>query len=113
MPPASAWEERVDAIRAAGTVGAIADAVVERWLTPPFAAAHPELRDRLRAMVAESPLDGYAACCGALARMDLRPALAGIRAPTLVIGGDQDPSTPVPEHGGRIATAIPGARLEV
>jgi pimeloyl-ACP methyl ester carboxylesterase len=44
--------------------------------------------------------------------MDLLPELGTIRAPTLVIAGTQDPATP-PEHGERIAAAIPGARLEL
>jgi pimeloyl-ACP methyl ester carboxylesterase len=44
--------------------------------------------------------------------MDLTDGLAGISAPTLVIAGAQDPATP-PEHGERIAAAVPDARLEV
>ena len=43
----------------------------------------------------------------------LQTGLAQIDAPTLVIGGAQDPSTPPAEHAARIAAAIPGARLEV
>ena len=37
MPPASAWAERAAKVRAAGTTEVVADAVVERWLTPAFA----------------------------------------------------------------------------
>jgi 3-oxoadipate enol-lactonase/4-carboxymuconolactone decarboxylase len=44
--------------------------------------------------------------------MDLRPGLAGIVAPTLVIAGEQDPATP-PEHARTIAAGIPGARLAI
>ena len=36
-----------------------------------------------------------------------------ITAPTLVIGGSQDPSTPIEPHARTIAAGIPGARLEV
>jgi pimeloyl-ACP methyl ester carboxylesterase len=35
-----------------------------------------------------------------------------VRAPTLVVAGGRDPATP-PEHGERIAGAIPGARMLV
>ena len=41
LPPASAWAERAAAVREAGTTEVVADAVVARWLTPAFAAAHP------------------------------------------------------------------------
>jgi 3-oxoadipate enol-lactonase len=112
LPPASMWAERAATVRAAGSTGAIADAVVARWLTEPFARAHPELLAELRAMLAAQPPDGYAACCGAIERMDLRPDLGAIRAPVLVVAGADDRATP-PEHARVIAGAIPGARLEV
>jgi 3-oxoadipate enol-lactonase len=44
--------------------------------------------------------------------MDLLPELHTIAAPTLVISGREDPSTP-PEHGQAIAERIPGARFEI
>jgi 3-oxoadipate enol-lactonase len=110
--PNPTWAERAAAVRAAGTTGVIADAVVERWLTPAFARARPEVAARLRATLAAQPPEGYAACCGAIERMDLRPALGAIRAPTLVIAAADDPSTP-PEHGRAIAAAVPGARFEL
>jgi pimeloyl-ACP methyl ester carboxylesterase len=56
--------------------------------------------------------ESYARCCDALARWDVREELGAIEAPTLVIAGEQDPSTP-PEHGELIASRIPGARFEV
>jgi len=112
MPPPSAWAERAAAVRAAGTVEAIADGVVARWLTPPFAAEHPDVAARLRAMLVATPADGYGACCGAIEHMDLREDLAAITAPTLVIAAEDDPATP-PEHARRIAEGISGARLEV
>jgi 3-oxoadipate enol-lactonase len=112
MPPASQWQERAATVLAAGSPEPIADSVVDRWLTPPFAAAHPEVRTELRAMLAASPADGYAACCGAIERMDLRPELSRITAPTLVVSGSDDPSTPADKQR-EIAAAIPGARHEV
>jgi 3-oxoadipate enol-lactonase len=112
MPPASAWQERAAAVRAAGSVQPLADAVVQRWLTPDFAARHPEVRARLRAMLAGSPPRGYAACCGAIERMDLREDLTRIAVPTLVISGSDDLATP-PHDQRLIAEAIPAAQYEV
>ena len=112
LGPAAMWQERAAAVLAAGTTEPVADAVVDRWLTPPFAAAHPQARDRLRAMLTGCDPVGYAACCGAIERMDLRADLPRIAAPTLVISGSDDPATPV-EHQRLIAEAIPGARHEI
>jgi 3-oxoadipate enol-lactonase len=113
MPPASAWRERAAAVRDAGTTAAVADAVVARWLTPGFAERRPEVRDELRDMIASTPAEGYAACCGAIERMDLRGDLARITAPTLVVAGADDPATPPGEHARLIAEGVAGARLEV
>lgn len=112
LPPPSAWEQRAGSVRAAGSTAPIADAVLARWLTPAFAAsdAGAPVLARLRAMLLASPADGYAACCEAVARLDLRAQLPAIAAPTLVVTGAQDEATP-PVHGEAIAAAIPGARL--
>ena len=112
MPPASAWRARAQAVLAAGSPEPVADAIVERWLTPQFATGHPEVRDRLRAMLAGSDAAGYAACCGAIERMDLRTDLARVAAPTLVVSGAQDLATPV-DRQALIAERIAGARHEV
>jgi 3-oxoadipate enol-lactonase len=106
------WHERARTVRAAGTTAGIADTVVERWLTPAYAAAHPEVRAQLRALLVATPADGYAAACEAIARMDLRDDLARIAAPTLVVSAAGDEATPPPMQE-EIARRIPGARLEV
>jgi 3-oxoadipate enol-lactonase len=64
-------------------------------------------------MLAANDPEGYAACCGAIERMDLTGDLPAIAAPALVIGGAEDRATPPDEHAARIAAAIPGARLEI
>jgi 3-oxoadipate enol-lactonase len=112
LPPASAWHERAAAVREAGTPEVVADAVLGRWFTPQYAAAHGEVVARYRAMICSIDPEGYAGCCEAIAAMDLRAGLAAITAPTLVISGAQDPSIP-PSHGEAIADAVPGARFEL
>ncbi len=111
LPPAQGWTDRAATVRADG-MGAIADAVLARWITPELAARDPELVARLRAMLTATDADSYAQCCEAIGAMDLRADLGRIAAPTLVIGGAQDPSTP-PEHQRLIAAGVPGARLEL
>jgi 3-oxoadipate enol-lactonase len=110
LPPAEQWLQRAATVRAAGTPEALADAVVARWFTGPFAAANPDTVARHRAMISATDADGYAACCEAIATMDLRDGLPTVRVPALVISGAQDPSIPA-EHGRAIADAIPGARF--
>jgi 3-oxoadipate enol-lactonase len=101
--------DRAAAARSGGTAP-LAPTVVSRWLTPPYAAAHPDLVARLEAMIAGSDDEGYAACCEVVAGMDLREDLGRIGAPTLVVSGAEDPALP-PEHQRLIADGIPGAEL--
>ncbi len=86
---------------------AVVTASLGRWFTPAFTDREP-----YAAMLAEIPDDGYAACCEALATMDLRPVLPKITAATMVVSALDDPSTP-PEHGRLIADSVRGARFEV
>ena len=110
--PAEGWAERAAAVRAAGSVAAVAEAVLARWFTPGYAASHPVVMTWVDAMLRSCPPEGYAACCEVIERMDLRGDLPAITAPTLVIAAAEDPATP-PVHAEVIAAAVPGARLEV
>src|SRR3954471_19224537 len=101
--------DRAAAARAEGTAS-FAPAVAGRWLTPPYAAGHPELVARLEAMIAGCDDEGYAACAEVVARVDLRDDLPRITAPTLVVSGAEDPALP-PAHQEAIAAGIPGAEL--
>jgi 3-oxoadipate enol-lactonase len=112
LPPAAGWHERAATVRAAGSVEVLADAVMERWFTRPYAREHGGVVAHHRRMVAACPAEGYASCCEAIGELDLRAGLPGVTAPTLVVGGEQDPATP-PEHARAIAAAVPGSRLEV
>jgi pimeloyl-ACP methyl ester carboxylesterase len=57
-------------------------------------------------MLIDCPADVRAACGVALSDLDLWSAVAGLTIPTLVVAGDRDRLTP-PEHGRRIAEALP------
>jgi 3-oxoadipate enol-lactonase len=111
LPPADNWHDRAATVRAHGTT-AIADAAVARWITDTMRREKPEAVEKLTAMISAAPAEGYAACCEAIATMDLRPVLPRITAPTLVIAGADDPATP-PAHGRLIADTIPDATLTV
>ena len=100
------WRERAAVVRADG-LGAIVDAVLARWFTSDFADV-----GLYREMMLSVDAEGYARCCEALAGWDVRDALGAIRAPTLVIAGADDPSTP-PATVQLVAAGIPEARFEV
>ncbi|MBB4685385.1 3-oxoadipate enol-lactonase [Amycolatopsis jiangsuensis] len=112
LGPPQMWADRARLVRAEGTV-AVAEASVGRWVTPAYSRAHPDRAAFLRDMIAAQPSEGYAACCGAIERMDLLGELPKIAVPALVIAGADDPSTPVEPHGRQLAESIPGTRLEV
>jgi 3-oxoadipate enol-lactonase len=111
LPPASGWAERAALVRSAGTA-AVAQQSVQRWFPAAYLGKHPGVAGSYAAMLGGIEAEGYAGCCTAIGSMDLRPALPSVRAPTLVIAGEQDPATP-PPHGAVIASAVPGAQLRV
>jgi 3-oxoadipate enol-lactonase len=111
LGPPSMWSGRAAAVLAHGT-GSIADSVVERWFTPEFRSTNAVRVQPLRDMLVASSDAGYAACCGALERMNLEPDLGGVRAPTLAVAAADDRATP-PDHLFRIAAAITGCRVAV
>ena len=108
-PDPQPFLDRAAAVRSGGTAP-LAPAIAARWLTPGYAAEHPELVARLEAMIAGADDDGYAACAEVVAAVDLREDLARITSPTLVISGQEDLALP-PAHQQLIADGIPGARL--
>jgi 3-oxoadipate enol-lactonase/4-carboxymuconolactone decarboxylase len=111
LGPASMWQERARTARVDG-MSALAEAAVERWVTPSFRVSEPAKTTWLREMVASHSGEGYASCCTAIETMDIEPSLPSISVPTLVIAGADDPATP-PEHAERIASAVPNARLAI
>jgi 3-oxoadipate enol-lactonase len=109
MGPASAWDARIAAVRAGG-MAALVDATVARWLTPAFRERAPDVAARVRAMILSIDPVGYVGCCAALRDMDLRPSTARIEAPTLLVTGSHDGSTP-PSMQEAIAAALPSRPL--
>jgi 3-oxoadipate enol-lactonase len=63
-------------------------------------------------MLIRQPLAGYAGSCAAVRDADLTGLVGRIAAPTLVLVGEQDGSTP-PDLVRATAELIPGARFEV
>jgi 3-oxoadipate enol-lactonase len=111
LPPVDMWEDRAETARSEG-MGALAETTLGRWFTPAFHESDPDTVDRFRADLLAIPPEGYAGCCIAISQHDVRDRLGAIEAPTLVIAGEDDPSTP-PEKAEEIAAGVSGSRLEV
>lgn len=106
--PPENWTNRAAAVERDG-VASIAAAVVDKWLTPDFAAQQADLVQTLRTMLGATDARGYAANCRAVRDSDLRNDVQRIATPTLVIAGTGDIPTP-PADGRYLAETIPGAR---
>jgi 3-oxoadipate enol-lactonase len=102
------WQARMDGVRRDG-LEAMAEGIFERWLTPAYRAAEPGLSQVLVDMLRRTDDEGYALACAALRDLDLRPSVAKIASPTLVIAGTHDAAA-TPQQGRELADAIPGAR---
>jgi 3-oxoadipate enol-lactonase len=92
-------------------MASVTDAVLERFFSPENRASI--WGQSVRAVLLGTDPRGYAGCCVALRDINYTDAAAGIRTPTLVIGSDQDPSTPWETNGKVLAHAIPGAKRVV
>jgi 3-oxoadipate enol-lactonase len=111
LRPAEAWRDRAALVRRDG-MSAVADAVVARWVTSAFSRREPAVMSSMRAMIASTPPEGYAACCEAIAEWNFEDQLDAIRAPTLVVAGTADEATPA-AHAHAIGARIPGSRVVV
>jgi 3-oxoadipate enol-lactonase/4-carboxymuconolactone decarboxylase len=105
---AAGWNARIVTVRDQG-MAAITDMALGRFFSEAFRAQHPETVETVRAGLLTTSPAGYSGCGAAIRDMDLSPRLPVVGAPTLVIGGRKDVSTPFEGHGDRIAAAIPGA----
>jgi len=106
------WDARIKAVREGG-MQAIVDAIMQRFFSSQNQSADKQestWAQSTRAVLVGTDPKGYAACCAALRDADTRAALSKISAPTLVIGGDKDPSTPWEGNGSILARDIPKAK---
>jgi 3-oxoadipate enol-lactonase len=103
------WIERAATVRADGT-GVVAETVVDRWLSPVYAVAHPDEVAQFVSMISSTDAESYAGCCEAIAAADLHSALPAIEAATLVVAGTLDPATP-PAYAETIVAGISASQL--
>lgn len=106
-----AWRERIDTARTHG-MEALVDATIERWFTPDYVASNEDAVGPIRNLVRSTPARGYVACIEAIMKLDVTDRLKSVTAPTLIVAGEDDESTPVAAHEA-IHAAIPDSELVV
>ena len=89
-----AWLDRAALVKAQG-LQPIADTAASRWFTAPFIQSHAAVVSNLQNDLAAGSAEGYANCCAALAKADVREQLKDITVPVLIVAGQQDPVTTV------------------
>ena len=85
---------------------------VSRWFSETFASENPDVVERCRQFVLSTSLDSYVGLARVIQTMDLRPALAKIGCPTMILCGDHDHNTG-PETAQILAHLIPKSRLTI
>ena len=101
------WNDRAALVRAQG-MNPVADGSAGRWVTESFVQANPAIVNNLIDGLRQTDAEGYAACCEALAKADLRDQIAQIKTPTLIVAGTHDPVTTVADADA-MAEKIAGA----
>ncbi|WP_395334948.1 3-oxoadipate enol-lactonase [Novosphingobium sp. BL-8H] len=105
---AASWNDRIAKVRSLG-MAAIADLAMGRFLSDELRAENPALYETVRRQLVTMDPQGYAGCGAAIRDMDLAERIAGIAAPTLVVTGTRDTSTPLEGHGDHLLARIPGS----
>jgi 3-oxoadipate enol-lactonase len=105
------WEPRITAVRGAGSLEPIAEASMDRYLSPAFRAANPGRWQQLRDTVVGTTPAGYLGCAAAILDFDFVSRLPSLRLPLLVVCGEEDAGTPAADNR-RLAGLVPGARYE-
>ena len=93
---------------------ATVDAALQRWFTADFAAARPEVLERVRRAILANDPEVYPHAYRVLAEGDaaLVEPIAGIRCPTLVVACEDDRGNS-PAMAQAMAASIPGARAGI
>jgi pimeloyl-ACP methyl ester carboxylesterase len=101
-----------DAARTKGAI-AVADAQIAGMVGPKTRETHPEIVQRMHAMMASAPVEGIVGALDAMmGRHDSTAMLPEIDMPVLIVVGEDDALTPVKESQAMHA-AIPGSTLHV
>jgi len=109
--PPGVWEPRLAIVHEQG-LAPIVEPTLSRWFVPLTRKRAPDLIESTRRMVAATTLDGYIGGAAALRDFNMTNRLGEIAAPTLLVAGEKDVSTP-PSGMARMREHIPDSQLVV
>ncbi len=104
-------KDRAETLAREGALTHLSNAV-DRWFTPEFVAAHPEVLEARRQKSLRNDPDCYVAAYRVLAGSDLGDRLHRVTVPTLVITGENDIGSN-PRMAGFIHAQIQGSELHI
>ena len=103
------WADRVRTAREQGMDGVV-EGTLGRWFTDGYRQSLKNVMERIARDIRATPVEGFAGCCDAIAKVDVLDRLREVKCPTLVIVGEQDHGTP-PEAARLIHENIAGSEL--
>lgn len=103
------WESRIRAVTEKG-MSAIVDLAMQRFFSSETLQRRDPRMESIKSVFLGTNPAGYAGCCAALRDFDGNAQLEKIAAPTLVITGRRDVSTPWAGHGEILCQKISSAK---
>ena len=88
------WDERIHTAETKG-MDPLVEGTLSRWFTAPFKEKGGQVVETVRGMIKSTPPAGYIGCCQAISGLNLTDRIGAIRAPTMIIVGEDDQGTPV------------------
>jgi 3-oxoadipate enol-lactonase len=88
----------------------VREGTLARWFTEPYRESRKDVMQRIGNAILATPVEGFAGCCDAIAKIDVLDRLREIDVPALVIVGEQDHGTP-PEMARAIQENLRGSDL--
>src|SRR5438094_6525822 len=88
------WDERIHTAETKG-MEPLVEGTLSRWFTAPFKEKGGSVVETVRGMIRSTPPAGYIGCCQAISGLNLTDRISAIKAPTLIIVGEDDQGTPV------------------
>ena len=106
---AAMWHKLRDTVRENG-LESIVEQTVQRWFSEDFKAAHPDVLDKVRAMIRRTTFEGYMGVTAAFLGLAEEARLREIKAPALYVSGADDKLGGPPALMAGLAAKVPGAR---
>jgi 3-oxoadipate enol-lactonase len=105
------WGDRANIAREQGMQGLL-DSTLTRWFTQSYKAANSDKLQKIAQGILDTPVEGFAGCCIAIAHVNTFDRLKEINCPTLIMVGIDDHGTP-PEMAKKIHSQIKDSVLHI